>query len=669
MEGRKQKKQRLLAFANCKRGSVDHSSLAEISNFLRVQRGPDTPCNRWMIGRAVLSQYSEVQLVLRLPLKNGEEFAWYLCSPGQQLRCLVNESSAFRSLVGEATALHTSLHMLFYADEATPGNVIRPDTKRKIWNIYWSFEEFGQHRLFCEEVWMPMGCLRVAIVKQVQGGFSNCMRILLRHCFVAGVGEELSTRGLSLRLDRGNVIIQIMWGKLISDWSARSAFWSTKGAGGRVLCLGCKNVTAIAQNLQDDYIVDCSCSDTERFDERSDEDCYEAWDLLAASKTLVSAGQFEELEKNCGLSYDEDAILGDIDLRAHIQPSKTCYDWFHNALQGGIINIEAHLFLKRCKEVHGLQFVDVGMLADANWVWPSASSGFSRGKVKAVFTDSREKASSSIFKASGSEMLTIYPHLRYFAEQVVIPLGRLDQECASLFAALDVLDELLKAKRQRGNADRLAMAVKSHLEKHVACYGKDRIIPKHHAICHAADQIRNDDIFLDTFVQERYPQVVFKIANPIKLTKMYEKSVVARVHSAKVAALQAFKLQDGLAGHQVAAPPALCLAVVAVRGMVASSLRLLGHTYSVGDIVFVHDAWCMIECCCMMDDIGDVLVFKCLQLVGDLSATSSKLRRSTRMFQARAAAVSLVAFCWSEDADGDFVVLHCRVGGNPNVQR
>lgn len=68
-------------------------------------------------------------------------------------------------------------------------------------------------------------------------------------------------------------------------------------------------------------------------------------------------------------------------------------------------------------------------------------------KADAVFTLSREKASTDNFKASASEVLLIFPLLREFALQVVRPTRTLEKEVASLLALCGVLDRILEAKR------------------------------------------------------------------------------------------------------------------------------------------------------------------------------------------------------------------------------
>lgn len=65
----------------------------------------------------------------------------------------------------------------------------------------------------------------------------------------------------------------------------------------------------------------------------------------------------------------------------------------------------------------------------------------------AIFSASREKASSELFKATASEVLQVFPLVRHFAKTIVSPTRKLDKEVKSLLNLCRVLDALLDAKQ------------------------------------------------------------------------------------------------------------------------------------------------------------------------------------------------------------------------------
>jgi len=61
--------------------------------------------------------------------------------------------------------------IVLYADEVTPGAVLKAVNTRKCWAWYFTFLEFGSQHIAREELWIPFGILRSGITKLVKGGF------------------------------------------------------------------------------------------------------------------------------------------------------------------------------------------------------------------------------------------------------------------------------------------------------------------------------------------------------------------------------------------------------------------------------------------------------------------------------------------------------------------
>ena len=88
----------------------------------------------------------------------------------------------FHHLLSKTMEKHSKLHLLVYADEVTPGNVLAPVTSRKTWALYVSIKEFQTH-LQSTEAWITICVVRSSIVNTLDGNLSQLLKILLHHWF------------------------------------------------------------------------------------------------------------------------------------------------------------------------------------------------------------------------------------------------------------------------------------------------------------------------------------------------------------------------------------------------------------------------------------------------------------------------------------------------------
>ena len=315
------------------------------------------------------------------------------CSQKQKMPIAAKHAAAiacFLPAASQATG-GQPLKLAIYLDEVTPGNVLRPENHRKFWSFYVAFVDCKPELLHREQMWIPIAVLRSSIAHQVKGGISQCTRQLVRTmlldpCNMAGVGFALTLSTPTL------VRAQLRY--FIADEAALKAVWSSKGAAGCRCCLLCKNVVSINSGLADevgseDYLVNVSCAEVERFDMATDADIHSAFDRLARDAGRLKVGAFKQLEKAVGFTYNADSILADQDLRALAPPASITYmDWMHNMVQHGTANVEFELFLRRCKETLGIRYAHVNTFVTAAWVWPANQSNHS---IDSVFTQSKEK--------------------------------------------------------------------------------------------------------------------------------------------------------------------------------------------------------------------------------------------------------------------------------------
>jgi hypothetical protein len=364
------KRRRLTSLVGLK--GVTTEALASILENIR-SAGDVPDLSAWQINRFVRQELDRVKLVLPLPQQDGQEFAWPVCRLDRLLQYYCEACPLFLAEFSRALrhAGDQPLNLILYLDEVVPGNLLRPDNRRRFVAFYVGVAEFGAIRLQQEEFWLPVALLRSTVANAAVGGLSACARLLVRSLLFAPT--NLATAGAVVKLERPTLLRACLAG-VLADESALKGFWLFKGASGTKPCMFCANIVALRSGLADEAqnLLDVSASDPSRFQAVSDEDVWAAYDSLAVARRTRPQREFEVLQQASGLTFDPAGLLADKELRAHLRPiSATVFDWMHNFLVGGIVQTELHAFLGRCREVLGLRFSQFNDFVSADWRWPS----------------------------------------------------------------------------------------------------------------------------------------------------------------------------------------------------------------------------------------------------------------------------------------------------------
>lgn len=350
MSGPESKRRRLADIIGLKR--ISGTALAALVKSLVDE--PLAPLSEYQIGAAINKEFSRVSHCIKVPLDDGT-FDWEVCRLDTLLAYFCEECEPFRkSLIAALViAAGSPLDAIVYLDEVTPGNILRPDNQRKFWAIYISFRNFGADLLCREELWLPIAMIRTTVVHRIPGGISHAMRLLLRSIFVEPC--KFASVGVALQLD----VPRLATGRLsnlIADESALKSVLCSKGAAGIRPCAICRNIVMLGSNLTEgqDYLKEISCSDAAAFDKATDQDIWDAFDLLRRQKPTMAKSAFQRVERAAGFTFHEQSLLGDLELRAFVKPASAhTMDWMHNILVNGICSIEFHAFLHRCRSVLG----------------------------------------------------------------------------------------------------------------------------------------------------------------------------------------------------------------------------------------------------------------------------------------------------------------------------
>ena len=270
---------------------------------------------------------------------------------------------------------------------------------------------------------MPIGVLRSTVMKKVPGGFSTCLRMLLRQWMLE---YRILDNGVVLDLgllDFRYAVFHFKLGNILADGDAYRAAWSAKGASGNVPCLLCKNVVALA-NVKSDLLVHFSCPDASRFDSASNEDIWAKAYLVKASRGVGTKAAFERLQMVHGLTDSPSGLLWDLERRSTVKPIDVItFDAMHITVGNGMCQNEVGWLLSLLKE----HMITWRMVADFCKAvdWKFCKSLGTKAKVNGCFGHAREEAwrSGGVFKSSASEMLLVLPLLMHFCDKVVRPRG------------------------------------------------------------------------------------------------------------------------------------------------------------------------------------------------------------------------------------------------------
>ena len=492
-------------------------------------------------------RFESVAHVESLPLAEGAEtFEWQYMDPCKLLPQLVESSEPLsklyeRALSESPPSVDRPWHLVLTWDEFAPGNKLKVDNRRKCMDLSMNFLELGPAALSQDWTWITPICVRTCMIRKVRGGWPSMLRRFLQHILLGPSG--FCTAGVPLMTKDGEAhLLFARVTALLSDGDGLRQAMDWKGSASVKPCLKHWNVFKKQSDLahRSPGFVEITCCDHDAFRSQSSSDVFAIADMLVAAKKRVDEGtmtkiRWERLEFVNGINTNEDGLLTDLTLRPYLDVVGAMrYDWLHNLLQDGVLTTEAFHFLKAC-EPFGVRPRDLqAFLKDEGWQFPLASRCKSK-QLHRVFDEYRSGSSEEHdrLKCNASELLGLYGMLRHYIATRVPRHADLEAKRESFFACCECVDLILLCKRgfiEPGDAsNRLRTATARHLRLHLAAYGDGLIKPKHHWQMDMPSQIAQDGCVLDAFLIERTHLRVKEIAEHVKNTSLFEKSVLSGV--------------------------------------------------------------------------------------------------------------------------------------------
>lgn len=211
------------------------ASVREILNLLRLAGGDPELSNiatERTLGTAVERETRD--LIAELPLLR-EDGGWFNCPIvmfDRLLPWLVGKSDKFRNILSR---LHQDrppmpaapYKLLFYCDEATPGDVLRLDNRRKAMWLYCTIAD-AQGFLHYDAMWLPLCCIRATMIKALAGGWSAAFSRIMQALFIDD--NCLQTGVVVPHVDAGRAALWFFrFGFLLADTQAIQFTLGAKG--------------------------------------------------------------------------------------------------------------------------------------------------------------------------------------------------------------------------------------------------------------------------------------------------------------------------------------------------------------------------------------------------------------------------------------------------------
>ncbi len=382
--------------------------------------------------------------------------------------------------------------------------------------------------------------------------------------------------------------------------------------------------------------------------------CGEFKTMIGLLKAASERVRFEALEMSVGHHVNPHGVTDSAALLDHVcWPDVVCYDWVHCMLQGGVLNDETEALLAASSVAgvtrEGLQ----RFLADGAWSYPQHCRNACR-RLHRTFDVRRAGDDDACIKVKGtcSELLSLYGQLRFFFELKLGSLDVLHNELASFRAVCDILDLILAVKHGfvdiDDGADKLAAALKRHLDLHLSVYGPAHCKPKHHWLQDVPAQIRKDRAVLDAFIIERTHLRVKALAEHVKNTTSFEQSVLSGVLTATAQRWQGESSSSGLRGRTARLP--------GVAGAsVADAAEVLGIEVRVGDVVVRGASVAEIAACA--DQHGELFLFVVPMDSVRQVTSHCDCHRKVQGLAVWRAIDAAHAVAWQQLADGTVLVL------------
>ncbi|CAK9066921.1 unnamed protein product [Durusdinium trenchii] len=517
------------------------SSLAAIIGHIRKQGLPDGGSSKDMRAAnrqqlALFNGYGPLLQEEKLVMINGESCSLLFINLMSLLHGAYKRCLGFHQLLKSTLDKYTEpLHLMVYADEITPGNVLSHSPSRKLWCIYVSFEEFKHHSL-SENGWLTLCLLRSDMASKVEAHLSQIVKVILlsifcNNCCIGDVGlqlQEIDGTPVPKRL-------KMKLGCFIMDGQAQKLAWACKGDSGSRFCTLCSNIFQSHGSTEEEEELVNEISKHCRYRDlclNSNTDILASWDRMSSrAASDMPKGEFKLWEQASGISWSSHALLACKELRHVMMPAdQFCHDWMHGLLSNGVL----------CKGTFNLlQALDMWEVVQGyveQWHLPHAVSNLKPSALFEAKRISKHKKSQKL-NSTASELLCVLPILAHFARVACLPTGTHTQEIEAFLSLVLVVEILQACSYTSVQPAALLAAIERYLKLWVDLGW--HMLKKHHWLLHLPTFLSKHHWLPNCFCMERKNKMISRHANIVQNTRSFERSLYEEVTTFELEKLSA----------------------------------------------------------------------------------------------------------------------------------
>ena len=422
--------------------------------------------------------------------------------------------------------------LILYADEIIPGNVLGR-AERKLWAVYGTFDEFQGH-LHHEDLWCTIALERSKFVATLDAGVAQMMTKVLESIFCNPMAEPRA--GILLQHATGDIRLHFHWAIMLADGAAQKQIWSSKGDSGQKFCILCSNVRGMPAADQNsipagENVIQTTHNKYSQLVLCSDQELLSSYQRLDQRRgTCRTKAEFSKWQVACGLTWSKHALMLNhrLNEKGMVQPvSQFCHDYMHGILQGTgpVVLYQTFMEIER----QGLAIWEAMETYLGYFIFPKQ---WSCSHLPSLMSKKRVEKykQAQKFQSQASECLALYPCIRQFLQNVVLPAGTCPLACAAFLAQAGLMDQchfgcMSKATSRTSLLQIAELAISSFQE----AFPTVGLIKKWHWILHLPDLLQRHDHLPNCFTAERKHKTISAYATKLERTSSYEQHLLQQV--------------------------------------------------------------------------------------------------------------------------------------------
>ena len=220
---------------------------------------------------------------------------FYMCNVKKCLETVFAKCSNYACLVQQVMQDTPGIvfDLLLYNDEASGGNILAPNSAKKVSLWYFSLRQAGF--LWADCVWHPLCLLQHPQFDKIKGGFSAATCKIVQE-----LSDQQLNLGFPVQFANGFKIIRLQLSHMLSDLDSIRYALDCKGSAGIRCCHLCSNCVKKDSKIPDynNYFKDISHHKFNEFVEQTDGAIFDVIDQLSDTALRVSKSALQKKKQH-----------------------------------------------------------------------------------------------------------------------------------------------------------------------------------------------------------------------------------------------------------------------------------------------------------------------------------------------------------------------------------